>query len=59
MLPNGTGTNRRQLPRSSDGREPRVPAEQPFPVPIVVVHGLIAATTLVFVLLAALDVGGS
>jgi hypothetical protein len=36
-----------------------VPAEQHFPVPIVVVHGLIAATTLVLVLLAALDVGGS
>jgi hypothetical protein len=35
------------------------PAEQHFPVPIVVVHGLIAATTLVLVLLAALDVGGS
>jgi hypothetical protein len=36
-----------------------VPAEQHFPVPIVGVHGLIAATTLVLVLLAALDVGGS
>jgi hypothetical protein len=36
-----------------------VPAEQHFPVPIVVVHGLIAATTPVLVLLAALDVGGS
>ena len=38
---------------------PGVPAEQHFPVPIVVVHGAIAATTLVLVLLAALDVGGS
>jgi hypothetical protein len=36
-----------------------MPAEQHFPVPIVVVHGMIAATTLVLVLLAALDVGGS
>jgi hypothetical protein len=36
-----------------------MPAEQHFPVPIVAVHGLIAATTLVLVLLAALDVGGS
>jgi hypothetical protein len=36
-----------------------MPAEQHFPVPIVGVHGLIAATTLVLVLLAALDVGGS
>jgi hypothetical protein len=36
-----------------------VPAEQHFPVPIVAVHGLIAATTLVLVLLSALQVGGS
>jgi hypothetical protein len=36
-----------------------VPAEQHFPVPIVVVHGLIAATTLALVLLAALNIGGS
>jgi hypothetical protein len=39
--------------------EAGMPAEQHFPVPIVAVHGLIAATTLVLVLLAALDVGGS
>jgi hypothetical protein len=39
--------------------EGAMPAEQHFPVPIVAVHGLIAATTLVLVLLAALDVGGS
>jgi hypothetical protein len=36
-----------------------VPAEQHFPVPIVVVPGLIAATTLALVLLAALNIGGS
>ena len=36
-----------------------VPAEQHFPVPIVAVHGLIAATTLVLVLLSALHIGGS
>ena len=36
-----------------------VPAEQHFPVPIVAVHGLIAATTLILVLLAALHIGGS
>lgn len=36
-----------------------VPAEQNFPVPIVLGHGLVAATTLVLVLLAALRVGGS
>ena len=34
------------------------PAEQHFPVAIVALHGLLAATTLVLVLLAALDVGG-
>jgi hypothetical protein len=33
------------------------PPEQHFPVPVVVLHGLLAATTLVLVLLAAL--GGS
>jgi hypothetical protein len=39
--------------------EGSTPAEQHFPVAIVAAHGLIAATTLVLVLLAALDVGGS
>ena len=34
------------------------PAEQHFPVTIVALHGLLAATTLVLVLLAALGVGG-
>jgi hypothetical protein len=32
-------------------------AEQRFPVPVVVVHGLLAVTTLVLVLIAAIDVG--
>ena len=35
------------------------PPEQRFPVPIVGLHGLLAATTLVLVLLTALKVGGS
>lgn len=35
------------------------PAEQHFPVSIVGLHGLLAATTLVLVLLAAIGVGGS
>jgi uncharacterized membrane protein SirB2 len=39
--------------------EGSTPAEQHFPVPIVVAHGLVAASTLVLVLLAALKVGGS
>ena len=33
------------------------PAEQRFPVPIVGLHGLLAATTLVLVFLATTDVG--
>jgi hypothetical protein len=46
-------------PGSATMTEGSTPAEQHFPVAIVVAHGLIAATTLVLVLLAALDVGGS
>jgi hypothetical protein len=34
-------------------------AEQHFPVPIVALHGLLAATTLVLVFLTAVGVGGS
>ena len=43
------------------GSEPAVPgtpAEQHFPVSIVALHGLLAVTTVVLVLLAALEVGG-
>ena len=36
-----------------------VPAERHLPVPVVAAHGILAATTLVLVLLAALDVGVS
>jgi hypothetical protein len=36
-----------------------VPAEQHFPVPVVALHGLLAVTTVVLVLLTALGVGGS
>jgi manganese efflux pump family protein len=35
------------------------PAEQHFPIAVVGLHGLLAATTLVLVLLAAAGVGGS
>jgi hypothetical protein len=35
------------------------PAEQHFPVAVVYLHGLLAVTTLVLVLLTALGVGGS
>jgi hypothetical protein len=40
-------------------RNGSTPAEQHFPVPIVAAHGLVAATTLVLVLLSALKVGAS
>jgi hypothetical protein len=36
------------------GVAPAVPAEQHFPVPVVLLHGLLAATTLVLVLIAAI-----
>ncbi len=36
-----------------------LPAEQHFPIALVGAHGVVAATTLVLVLLAALKVGGS
>ncbi len=35
------------------------PPEQHFPVAVVTLHGLLAVTTVVLVLLAALEVGGS
>jgi hypothetical protein len=53
---------RRRQTRTGGGAEiatPGVPAEQHFPVAVVGVHGLLAVTTVVLVLLTALDVGGS
>ena len=41
------------------GGQPLVPPERSFPVPVVVLHGLFAAVTIVLVVLTALDVGGS
>lgn len=41
------------------GATPDTPAEQHFPIAIVGLHGLLAATTLVLALLAAAGVGGS
>jgi hypothetical protein len=38
------------------GGDAGVPAEQHFPVPVVVVHGLVGAATLVLVLIAALSI---
>jgi hypothetical protein len=39
--------------------ETPVPPERNLPVPLVVAHGILATTTVVLVLLTALDVGGS
>ena len=52
---------RRRQARGAIGEAvtPNTPAEQHFPVPIVGLHGLLAATTLVLVLLTAIGVGGS
>jgi hypothetical protein len=50
---------RRQTRTPAAAGEGARPAEQHFPVLLVTGHGAIAATTLVLVLLAALDVGGS
>ena len=51
---------RRRQARTDGGAEiatPGVPAEQHFPVAVVGAHGLLAVTTVVLVLLTALDVG--
>ena len=48
---------RRQLGAAAGAvAEPAAPAEQHFPVPVVAVHGLLAVTTIVLVLLSALEV---
>jgi manganese efflux pump family protein len=53
----GIWLRRRQA--GASGTTADTPAEQHFPVAIVGLHGLLAATTLVLVLLAAAGVGGS
>ena len=61
QLDDGTqcGRCRADLSALASVEEGGRPAEQHFPVPIVVAHGLAAATTLVLVLLASAGVGGS
>ncbi|MGN6799011.1 MAG: hypothetical protein ACTHKS_12795 [Gaiellaceae bacterium] len=49
----------RRRQAGAGGATPDTPAEQHFPIAIVGLHGLLAATTLVLVLLAAAGVGGS
>jgi hypothetical protein len=50
---------RRQGRAAGDTATPGTPAEQHFPLAIVGLHGLLAATTLVLVLLVAAGVAGS
>jgi hypothetical protein len=50
---------RRAAGAAADTRSADVPAEQHFPIAVVGLHGLLAATTLVLVLLTAIGVGGS
>jgi hypothetical protein len=47
----------RQAVGGATAGNPDTPPEQHFPVPIVALHGLLAVTTAVLVLLAALGVG--
>jgi hypothetical protein len=44
---------------AADIADPGVPTEQHFPIAVVALHGLLAVTTVVLVLLTALGVGGS
>ena len=52
-----TWWQRRQQRDVAQGADPATPAEQHFPVAVVGLHGVLAATTLVLVFLAALGVG--
>ena len=45
--------------RTASAPDETAPAERHLPVPVVAAHGLLGATTLVLVLLAAAGVGGS
>jgi hypothetical protein len=41
----------------ADAVDPSTPAEQHFPVPVIALHGILAVTTVVLVLLTAIGVG--
>jgi hypothetical protein len=55
----GLWLRRRQAPATADRATGSEPAEQHFPVPIVIGHGLLAVATVVLALLTAAGVGGS
>jgi hypothetical protein len=51
---------RRQAPGTGvEAVDPGTPAEQHFPVSVIALHGVLAVTTVVLVLLTAVGVGGS
>jgi hypothetical protein len=54
-----TGRTRVLGGRNPPRTGPAVPPERHFPVPVIVVHGLFAFTTVTLVLLTAFGVGGS
>jgi manganese efflux pump family protein len=55
-----TWFRRRQAGAAGAGAAtPGVPPEQHFPLPVVILHGALAITTLVLVFLTAIGVGGS
>lgn len=56
---NTTLRRRQAPPAAAASSNPGEPAEQHFPVAVVALHGLLAATTLVLVFLTAVGVGGS
>jgi hypothetical protein len=59
MLAIWIGQRQARPAAAASGPVPSSPAEQNFPVPVVVLHGVLAATTLVLVVLTAAGVGGS
>jgi hypothetical protein len=62
MLAIWLGQRSRERPPVAEGSGATpagTPAEQHFPTPVVALHGVLAATTLVLVLLVAVGVGGS
>ena len=59
MLAIWLGQRRREPAAAAAGTNGTQPAEQNFPVPIVALHGVLAAVTLVLVLLTAAGVGES
>lgn len=50
---------RRQRGAGAEVVDPGTPAEQHFPVSVITLHGVLAVTTVVLVLLTAVGVGGS